>query len=64
MDAGIQAQAAEELQVPPNASIGGSIPEAAPDPTKGTQDKITDMQQMFEQRRKMVESQSAAAKPQ
>lgn len=64
MDAGIQAQAAEELQVPPNASIGRTPPDAAPDPTKGTQDKITDMQQMFEQRRKMTESQSAAAKPQ
>lgn len=63
MDAGIQAQAAEELQVPPNASIGASR-EAAPDPTKGTQDKITDMQQLFEQRRKLAEIQSAAAKPQ
>ena len=50
--------------LPPNASIGGTPPEAAPDPSKGTGDKITDMQQLFEQRRKLQENQSAAAKPQ
>jgi hypothetical protein len=65
MDANIQAKAAEEIPIPPNASIGGAPQEAAaPDPSKGTSDKITDMQQLFEQRRKIQESQSAAAKPQ
>jgi hypothetical protein len=65
MDAAIQAKAAEESEVNPNTAIGGSLPEAAqlpaPDPTKGTEDKITSMQQLFEQRRKLADAQSSAA---
>jgi hypothetical protein len=53
--------AAPPVQPVADASASTSANQA---PDKVTEDKITNMQQLFEQRRQMIESQTAPAKPQ
>ena len=63
---GAQASPAGDAAPPPaqpaaDASAGASANQS---PDKATEDKITSMQQLFEQRKQMIENQAAPAKPQ
>ncbi len=60
------AQAANGVQSPANDTSAEVVPPAPPpvastDPVKATEDKITSMQQMFDQRRQMIEKQNGTS---